>query len=819
MKWLDKFGKRVKVAFYLFSFGAIFSVATVLFVVVRYSIGLPSYEYLQYHTPGTTTRLYAADGQMIAEYAKEKRVFVPITAIPKKVVGAFISAEDQNFYEHHGVDFVAIARALVQNIVNIGSDRGLVGGSTITQQVVKNFLLTNERSIERKVKEAILSFRISNYLSKDRIMELYLNKIYLGNRSYGVATAAMNYFNKSVSELRLDEAALLAALPKAPSDLDPRRYPEKALHRRNWVIDRMVEEGYATEAQAKVAKAIPITIRERKNVEMVNSGFFADTVRAQVVEQYGEERVLEGGFAVHTTLRPDYQLFAEKALKKGLIAYDRRHGWRGPIAQIEWQDDWHTPLSKVNVSPAKGDWNIAVVLGVNAQRAHIGMLDKSEGIITVSGLKWARKFISRNAVGPAIRAATDVLKKGDVVLVSLADEKKKHYALEQIPDVNGSIVAMDPYTGRVLAMVGGYYYGDSQFNRAIQAKRQPGSVFKPFVYLSALENGFAPNSVVIDEAIDFYQGQGQPIWRPQNHSGKYYGPTPLRIGLEKSRNTMTVRLAEQLGIDHVMEVARRFGFNQEPQRNFAMVLGAAESNLLAVTNAYAMLANGGRRVEPYLIERIQNNNGATLYRHDKRECIACDLMADAGVEQNALPVLPVVVDNKERMADPVAVYQVTSMLEGVIQRGTGTKAKRLGRYLAGKTGTTNKSVDAWFLGYSSDLVVGVYVGFDQPKSLGRREFGSSAALPIWIDFMEEALKDRPNLPFSRPDGIKLVRIDSKSGQLPSVTTPKEDIIFEAFRAGTEPGVVSNIYVSPTLNGKNTGEEGGLDDDFGGGGIY
>lgn len=814
-KFFSKLGNFLTVIITLCFFGAIISAAGVFYVLYHYGQDLPDHTKLAQYEPPTVTRLYAADGRMMEEYAKEKRLFVPITAIPKRLINAFIAAEDKNFYTHVGIDFLSIIRAAVKNASNIGKNKSLVGGSTITQQVVKNFLLTNEKSIERKIKEAILAFRITKEFSKDKIMELYLNEIYLGNRSYGVAAAALNYFNKSIDELTVEEAAMLAALPKAPSTLDPSKYYEKAKTRRDWVIGRMLEEGFITDVEAIEATASPINITQRDETEMVNNAdSFAEAVRQELTDLYGEEGVYEKGLAVRTTLSPELQTYAQSALRKGLLAYDKRHGYKGPIGKIKILENYIEELEEIREPDRLGEWDLAVVMGLDKDKATIAIDEDRKGIIPLKNLVWARKYIGDNSLGKEIEKPLDVLSVGDVVAVRKTVEKqsdKTEYFLEQIPEVNGGIVAMDPYTGKVLAMVGGFGYGGSQFNRAIQARRQPGSAFKPFVYLAALENGFSPNSIIVDEEIQLERGKDLPGWRPQNYSGKYYGPTTLRVGVEKSRNAMTVRLSQLMGIDKVVNVAKRFNIYENPNRDLSVALGSAETTLLRLTNAYAMLVNGGKVINPSLIERIQNSNGKTIYKRDNRTCENC-LIELSDAELDSLTP-PDVEEYRQKVADPIAAYQMVSILEGVVLRGTGRNLQSLERTLAGKTGTTNDSYDGWFMGFSANLAVGVYVGFDNPRSLGRYETGASTALPIWKEFVKHALKDEPDIPFRRPSGVKLVKIDAKTGMLPSPDTPKEQIIFEAFRTGNEPDSAESNSFDPGLNGND------FNNDITDGGIY
>lgn len=805
-------------------------------LVIYYGRNLPDHHQLSEYNPPTITRLYANNGQVLAEYATEKRLYVPIEAIPKRIINAFIAAEDKNFYDHPGVDLMGILRAAIHNVLTIGQNRNLSGGSTITQQVVKNFLLNDERSLERKIREAILAFRITKTFSKERILELYLNQIYLGNRSYGVAAAALNYFNKSIGELTIEEAAVLASLPKAPSFLDPFKYKDRALERRNWVISRMEEEGFINEVEAVLASAQPITLERPQHTDLVNAGFFTDTVKQELIEKYGETSLYHEGYAVRTTLDPKMQHFAEKSLLKGLREYDHRHGWRGPLAHIDtnkenWQDDFFQLTDRADL----GVWSMAVVTDLTKDAAHILLKNKDTGLIPLNQLKWARRFINRNHLGSAVSTPSDVLAKGDIIAVNFLQEQSgsRTYTLEQIPQINGGIIALDPHTGQVLAMVGGYYYGDSQFNRVVQAKRQPGSAFKPFVYLAALENGFTPNSIIVDEEIQLSQGNNEGLWKPQNHSDEFYGATTLRTGVEKSRNVMTVRLTQLLGIDHVIDVAKRFGIYDNPPRNLSMVLGSTETTLLGLTNAYAMLVNGGKKITPSLIERVQNRKGLTIYKRDNRLCQQCWLDDGSSEEDNNTVssslasdtqiTPPYLSDERPQITDAISAYQITSFLEGVIKRGTATRARRLGRTLGGKTGTTNDSIDSWFIGFSPDLVVGVYTGFDQPASLGTHEYGSSVALPIWIDFMEQALKDVPDIPFRRPDGVKLVKIDLTTGLLPSSSTKSRDIIYEAFKNGTQP--TSSIQPTRTHifrgNNKNNDNNGGNEsfDDLDSGTIY
>lgn len=755
MKALGRF--LLSVLSWGFSLGislAVLGLLVALSVYHSFNKDLPDYSEMAKYDPPTATRLYAADGKLLAEYATEKRVFVPLSAIPKQVRNAFLSAEDKNFYTHSGVDISGIARAIRNNIINYGHGRSLVGGSTITQQVVKNFLLTSEKSLERKVKEAILAVRISQVYSKDKILELYLNEIYLGLGSYGVATAALNYFNKPLEELTIEEAALLASQPKAPTLYNPKHNYDAALERRNWVISRMLEDGHITEHEAVLAKQAPIALKDKEPDEVVKADFFAEEVRRKLAEMYGDSVLYEGGLVVKTTLNPAYQEYADHALQQALIDYDRRHGYRGALAKFIDEKELKTTIAdlmKKHGAELLDGQKLARVKALKPTQADLQFADESAGILPVARMKWT------GAGKPS-----DKLKVGDIIIVQpYGDESKKQYELMQVPQVNGALVVVDPHTGRVLAMSGGYVSGVTEFNRATQAKRQPGSAFKPFVYMAALENGFTPASILLDAPVEMSQGAGMPAWKPQNYGDDYLGPTTLRSGLEKSRNTMTVRLAQAIGIDKCLEIGKRMGIYDEPARNFSIVLGTEETTLLKLANAYGMIVNGGKQIYPSLIERIDDRNGKTIYRRDARKCDDCEMEIGATMPPIVTP--PVLPDEREQVIDPRIAYQVTSMLEGVVERGTGTKAKVLGKVVGGKTGTTNESRDTWFMGFSPDLVVGTYVGFDKPRSLGGRETGGSVALPAFVNFMQDALKNVPNTPFRVPRGIKFVRIDSKSG--------------------------------------------------------
>ena len=771
----------------LFSLGFLGAIAVLIGVVGiinHYGSDLPDYEQLKTYEPPIVTRLYAGDGRLMAEFAQEKRVFMPIETIPDLVKQAFIAAEDKNFYEHPGVDFTAIIRAVFSNVKNMGTGRRPIGASTITQQVAKNFLLTNEVSYERKVKEAILAYRMEKAMSKDRLLELYLNEIFLGSRAYGVAAAALQYFNKPLDELTVSQVAYLAALPKAPNNYHPIRNREAAIERRDWVIGRMEEDGYITEAQADLARISPLEIIESDDSKKVNAPFFAEEVRRELIDKYGRESLYGGGLAVRSTINPKMQEIAVKTLRDGLQAYDQRHGYRGPLTNINNMDEWREKLAEYEKPQAMPDnWSLAIVQSVNNEAARIGFEDGEEGLILLEDLKWAREYLNEGyAQGPTITSASQVLDRGDIVMVE--NIKESNYGLRQIPDVQGALIALDPHTGRILAMQGGWKYGTSEFNRATQAKRQPGSAFKPFVYLAALENGFTPATLILDAPFVKEDRPGH-FWSPTNYSGEYYGPTTMRVGVEKSKNLMTVRLADYLGMATIAEYAEKFGITDNMPQHLANALGAGETTPLRLTAAYGMLVNGGKKVTPTFIDRIQDRRGKTIFRHDDRNCQSCGSLIRW--KRQEAPALP---DNREQIADPRTAYQMVSILEGVVQRGTGVRIKSLDRPLAGKTGTTNESKDAWFIGFSPDLVVGVFVGFDNPRSLGKRETGSSVAVPIFKDFMEQALEDKPLTPFRVPPGIRNVQIDAKTGASASFDT--QDAIWESFVIGTEP--TDDVYI-------------------------
>lgn len=785
---------------------------------------LPNYEKLAEYEPPVMTRIHANDGRLLAEYAHERRIYVPINAVPKQLIHAFMSAEDKNFYEHHGIDFKAFAAAVVANVRRLagmgGSKRG---ASTITQQVAKNFLLTSDQTVIRKVKEAILAIRIERTFSKDQILELYLNEIFFGLRSFGVAAASLNYFGKSLKELELHEMAYLATLPKAPNNYHPFRKTKRAIARRNWILQRMVINGYVTQEEADKAKMRDLEVNPRPfGARIFAAEYFAEEVRRDILARYGEKKLYEGGLSVRTTLDPRMQRMAKKALVDGLVAYDRRHGWRGVTTNIDLGGgDWGALFKKINhpfsdIQP----WRQAIVLQFAEKSAQIGLrphilksgkleAKREIGVIPFAEVKWARKLISvkitkkgkrLESKGKRPKRIEEVLKIGDIIYVAPRRSRPKkgkraalteqdvagQWRLMQIPQIGGGIAVMDPHTGRVLALVGGFSFASSNFNRATQAMRQPGSSFKPFVYATALDNGYSPATVILDAPLAIEQGGGQGIWRPQNYGKKFYGPSTLRTGIERSRNLMTVRLAQDMGMPVIAEYARRFGVYDHLMPVLSMSLGAGETTLLRLTTAYCMLANGGYQVKSTVIDRIQDRYGKTLYSHDERSCPNCASTAWNNQRE------PILIDERKQIIDPHTAYQITSMMEGVVKRGTGVRVGRAlpGLSLAGKTGTTNDERDAWFMGFSPDLVVGVFMGFDNPTPMGKGETGGGVASPVFRDFMKMATKGQKAIPFRIPPGIRLVRINRKTGVRASRGDP--NAILEAFKPGTSPPEPSSI---------------------------
>ena len=711
--------------------GGLAGAAILSALIYYYAHDLPDYSQLEHYHPPSVTRIYSADGKLVEEYAKEHRVFVPISSIPPSLVEAFIAAEDKNFYDHPGIDAMGVVRAAISNIFKILQGKRMEGASTITQQVVRNFLLSSERSIARKIKEGILSYRISKVYSKDKILELYLNQIFLGHGAYGVAAAAELYFNKSVEELTIAESAYIAALPKAPSNFNPERHYERAKGRRDYVLIRMVEDGYISPAAAREAMDTKIVMAKRSKHDTVTADYYAEKVREEIVAKFGSEFFYNGGLTVITPMNSKYQVQAEASLRKGIRNYDKKKGYRGSITKID-VSNWKDALSAVPAPQSLLEYELAVALDVTDTNVKVGIQNGETALIPISEMKWA---------ATNLKSAKTILKVGDVIAV---EKTAKGYTLAQIPAVNGAVMAMDPETGQVLAMVGGYDFKASKFERATQAVRQPGSLAKTFVYLTALEHGISPDTIFEDGPISISQGPGMPAWRPKNFKGDFLGPITMREGLAKSRNLITVRVAQRVGLGQVAEVMKRFGINDSPRRMYSMILGAMETTLDKMTCAYAAIANGGEKVTPEFIELIQDINGVVIYRRDAGICANC----------NSDSVPKIHFKERERLMDGKVAEAINSMLQSTVDIGTGQSAKKLGKIMGGKTGTTNDSKDTWFVGFTPNIVVGTYIGFDTPKDMGKREGGATVALPVFIDFMEHAYKDVPSRPFKFSQALR-----------------------------------------------------------------
>ncbi len=728
-----------------------------------FSLGLPDYKKLAKYEPSVSSRVYDDSGELIAEYALEKRLFIPIESIPEVVINSFLSAEDKNFFLHPGIDAKGITRAVLNNIQNVLSGKRLEGASTITQQVAKNFLLTSEVSLRRKIKEAILAFRIEKAYSKSRILELYLNEIYLGQGTYGVASASLEYFDKSVKELNYKESALLAALPKAPSKYNPYKNIDLAKSRRNMVLKNLKDNGYINKTEFKNFTKEEIKLKKRRVILAGEAQSYTEEVRRIINTEYGFEKVYSEGLSISTPLNGKYQVAALNALRLGIESYDKRRGWRGPITNIFENKNWENKIKNIKLDKTL-KWEIAQVTNVQDNVSEIKLLKQNKkGKINFEGLKWTNK-----------KNFSTLLKIGDVIFVK--NKSKNIWILKQLPLVNGSIVVMDPENGKVKALVGGYSFISSEFNRATQAKRQPGSAFKPIVYAAALENGFLPNSLVLDAPFVSKQGEGLKNWKPQNYGKKFYGPSTLRMGVEKSRNLMTVRVAQKLGFDKISVISKKLGVYEDVPELLSVSLGSNETTLLKLTTAYCSFVNGGKKVEPTLISRIQNRRGKTIFNFDKRKCEGCEIV---NIDENYSPKI---IDKKEQVISQETAYQMTSILEGVVKRGTGKKLKVLGVPVAGKTGTTNKNFDAWFIGFTSDLAIGVYVGYDEPKTLGKFETGSKAALPIFKSFIEKAIYKEEMKAFKVPSNIYFFPVDYNTGK--GLNFGNSKAIIEAFKEGS-----------------------------------
>jgi len=725
-----------------------------------FSTGLPDYKKLASYEPPVSSRVYAENGTLIAEYAIEKRLFIPYDSIPVLVINAVLSAEDKNFFNHPGIDPKGIIRAVINNFKNIVNNRRLEGASTITQQVAKNFLLTNEVSLKRKIKEAILAFRIEKAFTKKKILELYLNQIYLGEGAYGIAAASLEYFDKSVKELNYSEAALIAALPKAPSKYNPFKHYTEAKLRRNLVLQNLNENNFISNNELEKYKKEEINLKKRKIKLLKEANYYSEEIRRIVKNNYGFDKLYAEGLSIKSALDVDYQLHALSALRSGIEAYDRRHGWRGPVLNTKKEKNWQEKLKERKIDISLG-WVFAKIIDVNESEIVFKTIDKRDtGNIKIVDLKWAIKKTVHNS-----------FKVNDIIFVS--SNLKNKWELKQYPKINGAIIVIDPYNGKVKALVGGFSFEASEFNRATQAKRQPGSAFKPFVYASALENNFSPNSIILDAPFIVEQGVGLKNWKPENYGKEFYGPTTLRKGVEYSRNLMTVRIAQEVGLKKILQLSQELDIYNEIPELLSVSLGSAETTLMQITNAYATFVNGGKKINPVLIERIQDRRGKTIFNSDNRECIGCDRYSESET------IVPSIKDNYQQAISKETSYQILSMLEGTIQRGTGKRLKDLNVPLAGKTGTTNDNYDAWFIGSTSNLVIGVYIGFDNPKTLGRYETGAKAALPIFKNFIKQALYKDDFKPFLIPEEIFFTAINYNTGKRENFSNSKS--IVEAFK--------------------------------------
>ena len=732
----------------------------ILAVLWAFSNNLPDYKFLKNYKPPVSSKVYSGEGELVSDFSTEKRIFVPYKAIPKKVIYAFLSAEDKSFFQHPGVDAKGVLRAVINNFYNIMSSKRLEGASTITQQVAKNFLLSNEVSINRKLKEAILAFRIERVLSKERIIELYLNQIYLGEGTYGVASASLEYFDKPINDLNYEEAALLAALPKAPSRYNPYKDIKLAKFRRDLVLKNLLDNNYINKEAYNKLINYEIVLKKRKKIFLEDTRYYVEDIRKKTIKNFGYEKVYKQGFNIKTPLNLGLQNIATETLRAGLIKYDKRAGWRGPLVNKKNITNWNESEDLKKFALEKSiNWELAMIKKINQFSIDIETQEKKIGKIDYENISWTKKEFKT------------LFKIGDIIYVKKL--KEKNYELKQLPEINGGIVVMDPFTGRVLALSGGFSFKKSEFNRATQAFRQPGSAFKPFIYALALENSYSPSTLILDAPLVLAQGTDLKMWKPENYGKKFYGPSTLRMGLEKSRNLMTVRIAQDLGLKKIINFSKKLGIYDDPNELLSISLGSSETTLLKLTSAYCSFVNGGKLIKPILIDRIQDSEGATIYNTEYRKCDNCDNISYLSNE------VPKISDNFLQIFSPETAYQMTSMLEGVIKRGTGRGLKDLKLNLAGKTGTTNKNTDTWFIGYTSNLVIGVYIGFDQPQTLGKNETGAKTAMPVFKDFVKKAIKKKDARPFKVPNNIDMMVVDRFTGQKANFNS-KETLI-EVFK--------------------------------------
>ena len=731
---------------------------SVFAVLWTYSNKIPDYKFLKSYKPPVSSKVYSGNGELVADFSKEKRIFVPYNSIPQNVINSFLSSEDKNFFSHPGVDAKGVLRAMVNNIFNIISSKRLEGASTITQQVAKNFLLTNEVSFNRKIKEAILAFRIERALSKERILELYLNQIYLGSGAYGVAAASLEYFDKSIKDLNYAEAALLAALPKAPSKYNPYRNIKLSIFRRNLVLKNLLDNEYIDLKLYQKLQNEKINLNKSKKVFLEDAQYYIEDVRKNVIDTFTYDKVYKQGFNINTPINLELQKIATQTLRNGLISYDKRKGWRGVLTNKKYSKNWNDNLKKFNLENSI-NWELAIIRKLNKFSAEIETEKNINGKIDFKDIFWTKKEFNK------------LFNVGDIIYVKKIESK--NYSLKQLPLINGGIVVMDPYTGRVLALSGGFSFKKSEFNRATQALRQPGSAFKPFVYALALENNYTPSSIILDAPLVLDQGDDLKMWKPENYGKKFYGPSTLRIGLEKSRNLMTVRIAQDLGLTKIVNFSKNLGIYDNPEELLSISLGSAETTLLKLTSAYSTFINGGKLVDPILIDRIQDSEGKTIFNNDERKCINCDQISYLSQDYPSLE------NDYKQVFSPQTAYQMTSILEGVVKRGTGKKLKDLKLNIAGKTGTTNKNTDTWFIGFTSNLLIGVYVGSDNPTPLGRYETGSKTALPIFKDFIKKTVKKSEARPFKVAEGTIMMVVDPITGQKAKFTS--KNTIIEVYK--------------------------------------
>ena len=775
----------IKLLLILLCIFAFILISTIFYTLWRYSPELPSYESIVNYKPNLSSRIYSSDGFLLKSFFTEERIFIPEDRIPKNIKNAFLASEDKNFYDHYGLDIFAIFRALFTNIININSDKRVVGASTITQQVVKNLLLSNELSYSRKIKEIILAVRIENILDKDEILELYLNDIYLGYGSYGIGSASLNYFNKSIYDLELHEIAFLAALPKAPNNYNPKKNYFKALERRNWVIDRMYANKFI-EYDALNYKNKALEVYERVDIEFSDADYYYEEIRKELFKKYGKDKLYSEGLIIKTAIDSEIQEKANLSLIEGLIDYQKKQGWVGLIENTTLENFLNKKQEYKNKNPFYPNWHEVIINKVN--NTNIEVINQSKEKITIDlDNKYNDWLLNENFI------------EGDVIYI---EKKNKDYIINQEPEVNGAIIVLDPYNGDILALAGGYSFSKSEFNRATQAKRQPGSAFKPIVYLAALNEGYSPSTLILDAPYVIDQGPGLPKWKPSNYTDEFYGLTTMRTGIEKSRNLMTVRLANRIGMNKILSMANNFNISDGLDEKLSMSLGSGVITLKDLTNAYAIIANGGKKIEPKLITSIYSKDGKKIFDTRLKKCDDCKIK---NVSQKIK--IPNLKENKNIIIDPRFAYQITSMMEGVIKRGTAKQLQELEVPIAGKTGTTNQNKDAWFIGYTPDLVIGVYVGYDQPKSLGYKQTGSSVAVPIFKNFAEKIKINKNRKPFRVPSGISFVRIDSNSGMVSN----KQNSIIEPFILGSEPfsGNISIIDGLENFNNDSISGTGGL----------